>query len=246
MNFIDIENLHIIDNNGISVIIPLYNGIEFLEKSMLSVIRQTYKTWQLVVGINGHSNDSDVLREAHAIANRLNNENKYDILIKHYDTSGKSKTMNAMVADCKYDRIAILDVDDYWADDKLEKQVPYLNDYDVVGAKCEYFEGKEGSPPIPLGDFTNTHNIFSYNPIINSSAIIRKNDAIWDDERYVRDVGLDDYSLWFKLFYFKRKFYNVNEVLCYHRVHKQSAFNNTNNGNVDELKQLWYDYYKSH
>lgn len=249
MNFVDINNLHIINNDiGISIVIPLYNGVEFLETSMQSVMRQTHRKWQLVVGINGHSADSDVHKQANAIASKLDNDKKYDIVIKHYDTLGKSKTLDAMIADCKYEWIAILDVDDYWTDDKLEKQIPYLNEYDIVGSKCEYFEGKEGSPPIPLGDFTNTHNIFSYNPVINSSAIIRKADAIWDDERYVKDIpiGLEDYSMWFKLFFLKRHFYNIDKVLCFHRVHKHSAFNNTNNDNVDELKQLWYDYYRTH
>lgn len=247
MNFINIDSITTVNTDiGISVVIPLRNGIEYLETSMQSVINQTYSKWQLVVGINGHSVDSDVYREAEDIAHRLNINKKYDILVKYYDTTGKSKTLNAMVADCIYDRIAVLDVDDYWINDKLEVQIPFLKDYDVVGGKCEYFEGKTGSPPIPLGDFTQTHNIFSYNPIINSSVIIRKVDAVWEDKRYVKDLGLDDYSLWFKLYYLKRRFYNIDKILCFHRVHSKSAFNNGNDDRVNELKQLWYEYYQTH
>jgi glycosyltransferase involved in cell wall biosynthesis len=233
---------------GVSVLIPLYNCVEFLDQSMESVIKQTYTKWQLIIGINGHPENSEVQQKAEEIRSHLDPENKYDILIKYYDTFGKSNTLNKMVNDSKYDYIAVLDVDDYWVLDKLESQIPYLiTGYDVVGGRCQYFGDKNGSPPIPLGDISNTHNIFSYNPMINSSVILRKRDAIWDDPVYVMPVkGLDDYSMWFKLFYLKRKTYNMDKILCHHCIHTASAFNTTNNNNVGTLKYLWYMYYKNH
>lgn len=233
--------------SGVSVLIPLYNGIEYLEQSAGSVMKQTYKSWQLIIGLNGNGPISDIESQARGIIETLDPEKKYDVLVKYYDTQGKAKTLNAMVADCKYDYVAILDVDDYWIPEKLELQVPYLNSYDVVGGKCEYFGEKSGSPPIPVGDFALFHNIFDYNPVINSSAIINKRDAIWEDENYVRPVpGLDDYSMWFKLYYLKRKFYNIDKILCYHRIHKESAFNAKNNDRVGELKELWSEYFRKH
>jgi glycosyltransferase involved in cell wall biosynthesis len=228
---------------GVSILIPLYNGVEYLQESVSSVLGQTHKKWQLIIGINGH-NDVFTL-EVQEIIQKLNHE-KSDILVKNYYTTGKSNTLNAMVADCKYDIIALLDVDDYWVTDKLECQIPYILEYDVVGGRCEYFGDKQGSPNIPLGDFSHTHNIFHYNPIINSSVMIHKKDAIWDDPDYVQPVtGLDDYSMWFKLFYLKRKFYNMDKVLCYHRIDEKSAFNPMNNSNVEMLNYAWFVYYSS-
>jgi glycosyltransferase involved in cell wall biosynthesis len=258
MNVYDIGSIKVSDDNfiaeipevcvsGVSVLIPLYNGIEYLEQSAGSVMQQTYKSWQLIIGLNGHGSDSDIEAQARSIIEKIDPEKKYDILVKHYDTHGKAKTLNAMITDCKYDYVAILDVDDYWISEKLELQVPYLSSFDVVGGKCEYFGEKSGSPPIPIGDFVLFHNIFDYNPVINSSAIIHKRDAIWEDEKYVRPVpGLDDYSMWFKLYYLKRKFYNIDKVLCYHRIHEESAFNPKNNDKVNELKELWSDYFRTH
>jgi glycosyltransferase involved in cell wall biosynthesis len=248
MNIYDIDSIKVsADVPGISVLIPLYNGIEYLEQSAGSVIQQTYKSWQLIIGINGHTQNSEIEHQAKSIIDKLDADKKYDILVKYYDTKGKANTMNAMVADSKYEYIAILDVDDYWVPDKLEIQVPYLTSYDVVGGKCEYFGVQTGSPPIPIGAFTSFHNIFDYNPVINSSAIIHKRDATWEDENYVRRVeGLDDYSLWFKLYYFKRKFYNINKVLCYHRIHLESSFNFQNNDKVHVLKQLWSEFFRTH
>ena len=255
MNYFNLDSVNIINQNnqnylndiGITVLIPLYNGIEYLEESAASVLRQTHKKWQLIIGINGHSENSEVQMKASEIIKKISSNEVCDILVKHYNTVGKSNTLNVMVNDAKYDYIAILDVDDYWVDDKLESQVPFLNMYDVVGGKCEYFGSKTGSPPIPLGDFTSSHNIFNYNPVINSSAIIHKKDAIWDDDNYIRPVrGLDDYSMWFKLFFLKRRFYNLDKILCHHRIHEESAFNTVNDNNVNELKQLWYEYYQKH
>lgn len=236
------------DEIGISVLIPLYNGVEYLEQSLSSVINQTYHKWQLIIGINGHLENSEIYNTVKNIYNKLDKDKKFNILIKHYDTQGKSKTLNKMVDDCIYDYIAILDVDDYWVPNKLELQIPILKKgYDVVGGKCQYFGERKGTiPQIPVGDFSTSHDIFSANPIINSSVIIKKTDAIWDDENYVPAIGLDDYSMWFKFFLLKKKFYNLDIILCYHRIHTDSAFNFTNNDNINKLKQLWYDYYKNH
>ena len=48
----------------ISILIPIYNGIEFLEESLESVKNQTYKEWEILIAINGHEKDSNVYKEA--------------------------------------------------------------------------------------------------------------------------------------------------------------------------------------
>lgn len=223
---------------SISILMPLYNGIEFLETSLESVIKQTYTNWQLIIGINGHPKDSPVMLETKFIVDKLDENHSCDILVKHYNTVGKPNTLNAMIPDSKFDWIALLDVDDYWSHDKLELQVQYLDTYDVVGTNTQYFGDKKGCPGIPLGDITTSHNIFRHNPIINSSVVIRKSDAVWED------VFLDDYNMWFNLYLLNRKFYNINKILCYHRIHKKSAFNNTNNMHVDKLRKVWQTRFK--
>lgn len=234
------------NKEGVSILTPLYNGIEYLEQSAKSVINQTYNKWQLIIGINGYDINSEVEELARNIIHKLNPDDNFDISVIHFSTKGKANTMNAMIKYCKYEYIAILDVDDYWTDNKLELQVPLLKEYDVVGSRCKYFGDRDDIPPIPIGNITSVHDIFDYNPIINSSVIIHKNDALWDDVNYVKPLDLEDYSLWFKLFYLKRKFYNIDKILCYHRIHKGSAFNSTNDKNVNELKMLWFNYYNYH
>ena len=41
----------------ISILMPVYNGIEYIDESVKSVISQTFKDWELLIGVNGHSID---------------------------------------------------------------------------------------------------------------------------------------------------------------------------------------------
>ncbi len=219
----------------ISILMPIYNGIEFFEESLLSIIKQTYNKWELIIGINGHEPNSEVQKKAFEILNNYNSIYNYDIKIKYYNTNGKPATLNKMVKDSKYNFIALLDVDDKWYETKLEKQLPYLNSFDVIGTGCRYFGDLTHSPNIPYGNLEN-FNFFNFNPIINSSCIIKKEFANWNENEF-----LEDYDLWLKLFKEKRKFFNVPELLVLHRIYNTSAFNNTNDNYVNQLKNKWFN-----
>lgn len=220
-------------SKAISILIPIYNGVEYLDQSLSSVIRQTYKNWEVIIGINGVSPDSIVEEKAIETVKLLNKGNKYDIRVIYYETKGKSATLNKMVGDAKYSHIALLDVDDIWIDVKLEKQSKYLDIYDVVGTGCRYFGDYDHYPNLPYGDL-RYFNILQFNPIINSSAIIKKECAHWNEKEI-----LEDYDLWLRLFNEKKIFYNVDDCLVLHRIHKDSCFNNTNHLHVEKLKSKW-------
>lgn len=224
-------------STGISILIPLYNGIEFLEETLNSVITQTYAKWELLIGINGHPRDSDVEKQATKFIEKYN---QFDMRVIYYNTCGKSDTLNNMINDIKYDYVALLDADDLWLPEKLEKQVPFLNSYDVVGTNCEYFGDKQGFPGVPFGNLKN-FNFFATNPIINSSVIIHKQNAKWDKNEMI----LEDYDLWFRLLYEGKSFYNLEDALCRHRIYTTSSFNNINNNYVDDLRQKWLSIFHS-
>lgn len=222
------------NNIGISVLIPLYNGVEYLEESVNSVVNQTHNIWEIIIGINGHPQDSEIEKKAKEVRSKYTGK---DIKVMYFNTIGKPNTLNAMVENASYIYIAILDVDDKWLPTKLEKQIPYLFSYDIVGTKCKYFGDRNDSPPIPVGDLTRSNfNFFVGNPIINSSAIIKRNDAKWNN------VFVDDYDMWLRLYCEKKTFYNIDEILCEHRIHKESAFNNKNNNYVNEIRIKWLKY----
>ncbi len=214
----------------ISILMPIYNGIEFIDESVSSIMNQTIGEWELIIGINGHPPLSNV----YMVAKQYELKNNKIRVLDLTDIKGKSNALNVMVQYCTYNYIALLDVDDIWLPKKLEMQRYYLNVYDVIGTKCVYFGDLENIvPQIPNGDLSN-YNFFSINPVINSSAVIRKELCFWN----AKWDGVEDYDMWLRLNKQGRKFYNLSEVLVKHRIHKQSAFNAQGNHlKVEGLKK---------
>jgi glycosyltransferase involved in cell wall biosynthesis len=203
----------------ISIVIPIYNGIEFIHESVSSVINQTYDKWELLIGINGHPENSEVYK----IAKQYENEKIR--VFDFYTIKGKSNTLNEMIKYCNYNYVAILDVDDIWHPEKLKIQSNYLQ-YDVIGTHCTYFGDSNGHPNIPVGDIS-TFNFFSVNPVINSSSIIREELCYWNGGW----DGVEDYDLWLTLRNKNKTFFNCKEPLVKHRIHSVSAFNSKGNHN---------------
>lgn len=212
----------------ISILIPIYNGIEFIEESVSSVLRQTYDKWELIIGVNGHPQDSAVYNTAKEYEKRSDKIRVLDL----FQIKGKSNALNEMVKSCEHDYIALLDVDDIWNDHKLEIQANMLNHYDVIGSNCVWFGDRNNVvPSIPIGDISN-FDFSTVNPIINSSSIIRKNLCYWNSKW----DGIEDYDMWLRLRRQGKRFFNCQKVLVKHRIHAASAFNSKGNDNkVDSL-----------
>lgn len=213
----------------ISILMPIYNGIEFIEQSVNSIKNQKYSNWELIIGINGLPKDSEVYQ----IAKKYENEKIkiYEI----FNTKGKSEALNEMLKFTNYNWIALLDVDDMWLPNKLQNQIQYIDNFDVIGTKCRYFGDSNAYPQIPTGDISK-FNFLQVNPIINSSVLLKKELCWWDKNH----DGVEDYDLWLKLWRQKKTFYNVNSVEVLHRIHQQSAFNaQGNNLKVNDLLQKY-------
>jgi glycosyltransferase involved in cell wall biosynthesis len=203
----------------ISILMPVYNGIEYISESVESVLSQTFGDWELIIAVNGHEPGSFTYKIARDYADIDERVRVYDL----HEIKGKANALNAMIQLCKYDYVAILDVDDIWHPTKLAVQAELLrkDQYDIVGTKCVYFESLEGVvPQIPDGDFSD-FNFKLVNPVINSSAVLRKELCKWNEEF----AGVEDYELWVRLRRANKRFYNFEDVLVKHRVHQNSAFN---------------------
>jgi teichuronic acid biosynthesis glycosyltransferase TuaG len=205
----------------ISILLPIYNGIEFIEESVSSIINQNFTEWELLIGVNGHHPNSEIYK----IAKNYETKCEYGKIrvFDFFHLNGKSNTLNTLINYCKYDWVALMDVDDIWENNKLQCQINFINEYDVIGTRAIYFGDFLNGiiPDIPFGDITN-HNFHEGNPIINSSCLIKKYLSYWDTD------GLEDYELWLKLYCSDKKFYNCEEIAVKHRLHHNSSFNTKN------------------
>lgn len=207
----------------LSVLIPLYNGIEFLENCISSISKQTYQHFEIIIGINGWQENNDIFQQVYDISQKFPNCN---IIIKNIgilnSKNNKSAALNQMMNHISKEttHIAILDVDDYWEETKLEKQLSYMKEYDIIGTSYICIgDINIKVDNIPYGDISN-FDFKKVNPICNSSSIIKKEYARWNENCMV-----EDYYLWFDLRRRNKKFFIVNEYLTIHRVHKNSFFN---------------------
>jgi len=213
----------------ISILMPIYNGIEFIDESVNSIKKQTYQDWELIIGINGHEKESNI----YDIAKQF--ECGKIKVIDFFYINGKSNTLNEMLKYSSYPYIALLDVDDLWNENKLEVQSIYLNKYDVIGSNCIWFGERPGIiPKIPTGDISN-YDFTIVNPIINSSVILKKELCLW------KNCEVEDYELWLRLRNLEKKFFNCADILVMHRIHSDSFFNNTNNKAATELVKKFRD-----
>ncbi|MCT7911792.1 glycosyltransferase family 2 protein [Arcobacter lacus] len=102
----------------VSVVIPCYNHQYYVEKSLKSVINQTYKNIEIIVIDDGSKDNSvKVLKE-------LQKNNKF--ILECQENMGVCKTLNRAIGMSNGKYIAILASDDYWDLTKIEKQVKVL------------------------------------------------------------------------------------------------------------------------
>lgn len=220
----------------VSILIPFYNGIEFLPKTIESVLKQTYPHYEILIGVNGHEHNSPIWKE---VSDMTALDSRIRVL--HYTNPSsvinkKSATLNQMVKDATFDIMCLLDADDLWLPSKLKRQIELwnTNQYDVIGTAGSTFGTIINSIRIPIGDISH-HDPLKVNPIINSSSMFHRRDAYWNPDVF----GVEDYDMWLRLYTMKKRFFNIEETLTLHRLHPNSSFNGKNDKAADEIRQIW-------
>ena len=206
----------------LSILIPIYNGVEYLEECIRSVLAQTYKDYEILIAVNGHGTDGGSVGSTAKKLAEL--DSRIRVVIQPPPIASKVESLNDIIAHARAEWICILDCDDTWLPTKLEEQIAVkqsvARDAAVIGTFCVYFGSTTGEPNIPGGDI-NTYILTIVNPIINSSSMIHRSYCRWRKEH----EGLEDYELWMRIALAGGRMYNVPKVLTRHRIHADSAFN---------------------
>lgn len=94
-------------NTHFSVIMPTYNQASFIRRAILSLQRQTYPNWELIIINDGCTDDTEMF-----ISDFLNDERI--VYIKNESNKGLGHALNQGLDVAKYEYIAYLPSDDYY------------------------------------------------------------------------------------------------------------------------------------
>ncbi len=174
----------------ITAVIPAYNAAKYVHLAIESVMSQTFPVEELIVVDDGSSDNTaeTVLK----IAQRYDGKVK---LVSQVN-GGPGAARNHGVRLATGDWIALLDADDIWKLDKLEKQVSYTKD-ETIGI-VQAWSPKEVSQPPTYIDF---ERLWTKNCVANSSVLIRKKafEEVGgvDEDRAL--IAVEDYNLWLRV-----------------------------------------------
>ena len=112
----------------VSVVIPVFNRRAFIEKTVASVLAQTYAHVEVIIVDDGSTDGSADLVES-AFGDRVH-------VVRLPTNEGRSIARNKGWALAQGSLVAFLDSDDLWAPEKLARQVPYFDDPAVAIVHC--------------------------------------------------------------------------------------------------------------
>ena len=202
------------ENIKVSVLMPVFNAEKYLRKAIDSVILQTEKKWELILVDDGSTDNSFDIVSSYQ-----------DERIKYFkkEHSGIVDTLNFGLSKCAGKYVARMDSDDISKSERLEKQIKFMEDNNLVlsGTFSEMIDcldniiGNIEYLPIEnkkIKLFSLIHNPFIHPSIIFNRNIIIRNGG------YRNFKHVEDYELWTRIIY-KNKIANLPERLISYRIH---------------------------
>ena len=224
-----------IEKEKVSIIVPMYNAEKFIGKTIESVLAQTYQNWEMLI-MNDVSTDNSL-----AIVSLYAKKDERIKIVNTEKNVGVVKGRNFLIdlASGKY--IAFLDADDYWHNEKLEKQIKFMKEKNASISCTEYTRVKENEEKI--NDVIIKEEI-SYNDILKNNylgCLTVIYDAKKIGKRYFKELEKnEDYVLWLEIVKDVNTIYGLKENLAYYRVLDNSRSSNK----VKTAKVRWEIYRK--
>lgn len=113
----------------VSIIVPVYNAEKYLMDTVHSILKQTYKDFELILVDDGSADNS--LNLCVSIA-----DEDTRVIVLHQENKGVSAARNAGISVAKGKYICFIDSDDYVATDMLECLVSNAENYQVDISCC--------------------------------------------------------------------------------------------------------------
>lgn len=217
------------ENNGlVSIIMPSYNSELFIKNSIESVLKQTYKNWELII-VDDYSTDKTVEIIKSFADERLR-------LFVNERNSGAALSRNKALREAKGKWIAFLDSDDEWLPNKLEEQINFMKMNSYSFSYTDYIRCDDG---------VKTKLITAPNKMtfrkIKRYCYIATLTVMYDAEKIgliqISDIKKNnDYAMWLKALK-EETGYRLNKCLSIYNRHSGSI----SSGN--KLKLIKWHYY---
>lgn len=211
-----------------SVIMACHNSEAYIAEAIRSVLNQTCNDWELIIVDDGSEDRSFQIANSFSI-----NDQRIKVL-RTESNQGPSATRNMAVESASGVWLAILDSDDVFILNKLEKQRDFIKkcgseDLVLVGTGGIIFGGESGlkhyylypSGSRKLKSNLRAHKKFPFHSSIVYSARAFRQVGGFND-RYLRS---QDYELWLRLAETGR-FASIREPLVKYRLNKSGVSRN--------------------
>ncbi len=213
---------HLSDHPLVSVIIPAYNCASFITRTINSVIDQTFSDWELIV-----VNDASADHTEQVVQRFTDPRIRY---LKHQHNSGGPpgpKNTGLKAARGRY--VALLDHDDQWLPEKLEKQLAlFSGSRDVDWVSCFAWVREEtGEEKAEMRRFTVSQtplkDILRENFILSQSSLMVKRAVLEEMGGFDNSFReADDWDLYIRLMK-DHRFSYVPEPLYNYYLHDRNT-----------------------
>lgn len=208
--------------NLISIIMAAYNAEKTIELAICSIVMQTYPYWELIV-INDCSTD-----QTSTIVSTLADLDPRIRLIHNQQNSGVSISRKVGMEHATGNWIAILDSDDIWEADKLEKEIRLAHEQnaELVFTGSAFVDDKTTLLDwlLHVPHTLSFRQLLKQNLVSNSSVLVKTD--LYRAFYAVNDNMHEDFAIWLGITRTGRKAYGIDEPLLIYRLAKSSKSSN--------------------
>jgi glycosyltransferase involved in cell wall biosynthesis len=184
----------------VSIVIPVYNGANYLSLAIDSARAQSYKNIEIIVVNDGSNDNGATKRIARAYGARIRYFEK--------ENGGVASALNLAVAEAKGQFISWLSHDDLYAPEKIERQIDYLAEQADPGGCVVYGDYSvfsndltdEVQVALPNTDPANFRYFITVQNVLHGCTLLIPRSAF--DKHGLFDESLrttQDYDFWFRI-----------------------------------------------
>ena len=223
------------EENKVSIIIPVYNAEKFIGKTIESVLNQTYKNWEILI-FNDKSKDNSL-----KIIKKYSEKDKRIKVVDSKENVGVVAARNKLTEIATGEFIAFLDADDYWKQNKLEKQIKFMLRNNALISCTEYTRVTEDEKEINdiiIKEIITYEDMLKNNYLGCLTVIYNANKL---GKRYFKEREKnEDYVLWLEIVKETKIIFGLKENLAFYRVLNNSRSSNK----IKAAKDRWNVYRK--